>query len=222
MSIHLGNTEIGQIYLGNTEISEAYLGSDLVFTNSGGGGSLPSGYTELEYLDKPSGNAYINTGVLTSSTLLVHCKMMSYDNISAQAGQYGCLWGGRYASGNSDIQLTTYSNSSAAGGIRLGTAAAYDAHITKNALYELELGIDHYIVNGTTYSCTRSTIAAQREIYIFALNNNNTPLQHGHGRLYSFKMWDGGTLLRDFVPCTDPNNVAGVYDLVNNQFYSLT
>jgi hypothetical protein len=39
-------------------------------------------------------------------------------------------------------------------------------------------------------------------------------------RLYYFKLFVEGTLVRDMVPCKDPNNVVGLYDLVNNTFYS--
>lgn len=38
-------------------------------------------------------------------------------------------------------------------------------------------------------------------------------------RLYSFKVYESGTLVRDLVPCINPSNVAGVYDIVNDVFY---
>ena len=39
-------------------------------------------------------------------------------------------------------------------------------------------------------------------------------------RLYNFKVYDNGTLVRDMIPCTrNSDGVAGVYDIVNNQFY---
>ncbi len=40
-------------------------------------------------------------------------------------------------------------------------------------------------------------------------------------RLYSFKVTTNGNVVRDFVPCVT-NGVAGLYDLVGEQFYPLT
>lgn len=41
-------------------------------------------------------------------------------------------------------------------------------------------------------------------------------------KLYSCQIEKGGTLVRDFVPCTNPSGEAGLYDLVGNQFYANT
>ena len=38
-------------------------------------------------------------------------------------------------------------------------------------------------------------------------------------RLYSAKIYDSGTLVRNFIPCKNDNNVVGLYDLVNDVFY---
>jgi hypothetical protein len=43
--------------------------------------------------------------------------------------------------------------------------------------------------------------------------------QHAPMKLYSLKIWDDGTLVRDFVPCTDENGKPGLYDTVNGQMY---
>ena len=38
---------------------------------------------------------------------------------------------------------------------------------------------------------------------------------------YSFKIWKGDTLLRDFVPCyRKSDNVLGMYDIVEGEFYT--
>lgn len=38
---------------------------------------------------------------------------------------------------------------------------------------------------------------------------------------YSFKIWKGDTQLRDFIPCyRKSDNIAGMYDIVNEEFYT--
>lgn len=39
-------------------------------------------------------------------------------------------------------------------------------------------------------------------------------------KLYYFKLFVEGILVRDMVPCIDSNSVVGLYDLVNDVFYS--
>ena len=40
------------------------------------------------------------------------------------------------------------------------------------------------------------------------------------GRVYSCQVYDNGTLVRDLVPCINPSSVVGMYDIVNDAFYS--
>ena len=56
---------------------------------------------------------------------------------------------------------------------------------------------------------------------IFGLNQNGTITQNGQVRLYSFKIYDGNTLVRDFVPSIrTTDDSIGLYDVQNNQFYT--
>ena len=49
----------------------------------------------------------------------------------------------------------------------------------------------------------------------------NTPNNLGTHRLYSFKVWRSGELIRDFVPASrDSDSNCGVYDRVAGRFYS--
>lgn len=71
-------------------------------------------------------------------------------------------------------------------------------------------------VDGTSY--TRSGVAVNSEpFYLFC--NGTELLRWAHVRLYSCKIWDGGTLVRDFVPAVD-NGTPGLYDRVTDAFYT--
>ena len=39
-------------------------------------------------------------------------------------------------------------------------------------------------------------------------------------RVYWFKIYDNGTLARDFVPCKNASGAVGLYDTVDGQFYA--
>lgn len=38
------------------------------------------------------------------------------------------------------------------------------------------------------------------------------------GKVYSCKIYDNGTLIRDYKPCLDPNGIVCLYDLVNQEY----
>ena len=54
---------------------------------------------------------------------------------------------------------------------------------------------------------------------LFANNSEGTAENKISGKLYFFKIYDNGILKRDFVPCTNSSNVAGLYDLASNSFF---
>ena len=60
--------------------------------------------------------------------------------------------------------------------------------------------------------------------YIFAVNGPSVEDGKGAGNhclmtLYSFKIYEGETVVRDFIPCTNPSGEAGLYDTVTKEFY---
>lgn len=64
-----------------------------------------------------------------------------------------------------------------------------------------------------------NSFADTKTITIFVRNGNSL---NGYidGRLYYFKIYENGTLIRDFIPCYRKNdNVIGLYDAVNDVFY---
>lgn len=92
-------------------------------------------------------------------------------------------------------------------------------------------------INGTTkvktnyagtvqaYANTTSTHATKGKIYIFANHNSSSggaaAIQNiGGMRLYAFKMYDNGVLVRDFIPCKNKAGTIGLLDRVHNTFYT--
>jgi hypothetical protein len=91
--------------------------------------------------------------------------------------------------------------------------------VNKNYLY-----VDNVQIGSSTYT----TKTASDPIGIFTYIGSGRPSsssywgrEHFQGKMFSFQVYDNGTLVRDLVPCIDPNNVVGAYDLVNDVFYSV-
>lgn len=216
---YLGTNKIGSMYLGTTSIGKAYLGEDLVF-QKGGGGILPTGYTQLTYVEAPLyTQTYINTGITATNSTGFYVEALTNDANSGAT--YGCLFGGRKGSNSSDFQLSTYTatNSGFSGTLRRGTSSQnYNAHITAGTKFTATLSGTSYTMDGTEYT-TAASISSGKVIYLFALNNNGTATQYGHFRCYRFKLYSGDTEVLDYVPARrNSDNVVGFYDLVAEAF----
>jgi hypothetical protein len=58
---------------------------------------------------------------------------------------------------------------------------------------------------------------------LFCIFNNQAKtnlIRFIEAKLYYFKLFVEGVLVRDLIPCKDNNNVVGMYDVVNNTFYT--
>lgn len=74
---------------------------------------------------------------------------------------------------------------------------------------------------GSDFTFPPAEFRTTRTLYLFALNDGNLspagPNFKATMRLWGFRLWDvvdgSRVLVRDMVPCTDSNGVAGLYDL---------
>ena len=57
-------------------------------------------------------------------------------------------------------------------------------------------------------------------LYLFARNLNGRPDEFAPARLYTFKLWQDGTLVRDLYPVFDPaDNVPALFDKVSKRYF---
>lgn len=81
------------------------------------------------------------------------------------------------------------------------------------------LTIDDNVIASSTSTAFDSTAVS---IILFACKSGSddsiTRLAN-KVKIYFCKIYDEGTLIRDFVPCISPENEVGLYDLVEDKFY---
>ena len=183
------------------------------------GGLLPSGYTQLEYLENALGkSAYFNTGLKTSTTFGFEVDAMFYDAINSTNT---ALFGGRYAANNRDVGIMSIAADNRVGELRLGGASnKFNANLTQNTRFTASL-LNGVFTTSTDISTNVTYGSSQNcHINVFCQGgyNNTDPLNNSHGRIYSLKFYSGSELTRHYIPCIDPNNVYGMYDLVTETF----
>lgn len=165
-----------------------------------------------------TGTQYIDTGIRGAHDIAIEVvfatkKTGSEYLFGAEMGWAGNAYTGiSFASGNFGYEYNNAANTD------LATA------LTADKKYHFEMkgvlsGAGSARILAADVSLTAALFDAGGNIYLFACNRNGTATQLGQFRLYSCRIWDNNVLVRDFIPCSDANNVVCLFDLVSNSYF---
>ena len=169
-------------------------------------GILPSEYKIVEYIAS-SGTQFIDTGFKPNNNT---CYEIKYQTVPTQ--NYAGIMGAEHDWSNTSFALwckhAGFANSTISNQTWYG-ASPVTIRFDKGTLYKD--GVQVWSASGT-FQCNYNA-------YLFGINRAGTLTEPVDNlKIYYVKIWDNGTLVRDFVPCTK-NGIAGLYDRVNNDFY---
>lgn len=195
--------------------------SNTFYGNSGSGvfaaGPIAK-YAKVEYIES-TGTQYIDTNYKAiSENYRVKCRFEVESD-----GSGTVLFGG----GASTDTITALLQSPAQVKFYVGSGSVSGATATfiQGAECDLEChannGTFAVTLNGATYEGSYSgAINKDYPLFIFANNISGAASQFSDIRLYEFKIYDNGTLVRDFVPVVRQDGTAGLLDQVNEVFYA--
>lgn len=178
--------------------------------------SLPSGYTRVEYIQS-SGTQYINTGFVPNGNSRIVIDFQQTD--TATSGLFGarggvssncfCAWVVDGTSINPQYGSVAY------------TAKPISLSTTTRRIVDMNKGT--VSVGGTSVSFGTSSFSAGVALTVLAMNTSGSiDTRMAKAKLYSCQIYDNGTLVRDFIPCTNASGAAGLWDDVNSVFYANT
>lgn len=186
---------------------------------------LPAGYTPVAAL-RSTGNQYINTGyILKSNTIIeMHCK------ISQTSRGWAFPLGVRNPLSNAMMFCTEHFGSGSSIEYWLQDSDA-SATASERAVFYNEpvtIIIDNNVltcVNQTTHEAVTLTVSGKTmpsdisiPLYVFATNDRGDVDFYGNMDLYSLKISEGDTVVHEFIPCLNNNNIAGLYDIIDEIF----
>ena len=184
---------------------------------TGGGGRLPSGYTELEYIES-TGTQYVDTGFVPNQDTRV---VATFETENCNSN-WRCVFGARTTTGNAQSLGFYLSNTNVFSGFygNSNNKSFTFSGISVSGKHTVDWNKNVVTLDGVTQTLTAQTYDSTCSLYICNVNTAGTlgahPLQ---GKIYSCQIYDNGTLVREFVPCRNPYGIVGLYDLVNGQFY---
>ena len=184
----------------------------------GAASALPKGYQRVDYLEG-IGDAYIDTGLAARSgdKLILYSAATSSETMS--------MMGSGSTSASKDRvqahhvvyrgytlrffgQLCDYVS------IPLGQMTTF--------VFDLDKG-EGYIDGKLVLEQKPEVLPSDDNIYLFAKNaNGKADWEYaGSCRIYGYKHYRDGALVRDMIPCRrEADGVYGLYDLVNGKFYT--
>lgn len=194
-------------------------GYEFVAWKEAGGSRLPTGYTELEYIQS-SGTQYINTGFnpTTKTKAILNLKLTD------TAGTF-VPFGAKVDSTTREKQFFV---------MAMGVSSRFEANyfsLTEANLVNLSdygergtLSLDGTAISFNDSTAALNYTAGTNEVpypmYLFGYNLSGTFSSAAKMFLYSCQIYESGALVRNFVPCSDPSGSIGLYDLVDGMFYA--
>ena len=168
---------------------------------------ISNGYISCEYIES-SGTQYIDTGFTPTSKTKVIYDFAYTSLVPQYSGIY--IDGSRLMFGlNSRLE------------IYLGSTTNTSLTATTNRqTIVFDIPNKTALVNGTTVLQNISYTPKAYTLPIFAMRNGSGISNYSYFKLYSCQIYDDNVLIMDFKPCRNTNGVYGLFDEVNNVFYT--
>ena len=186
-----------------------------------GGGMIPEGYTEIEYIQGDGSSSRILTDYVPQPNIDKIEAVVSFPTVDKTS----TIWCTRGATSSTD-SWTVFMVNDSGYKFRLdyGTSKngyASPLNVTAGVKYTITAEDKRIDVTGGTQPASyeyskSSSFTAGGPISLFASywNGTGNNVDHyGKHRLYSFKVWRSGELIHYFVPCKDSNGAATLVDI---------
>ena len=189
-----------------------------------GGGRLPAEYQEVEYVES-TGAQYINTNVTPTTDIRIEMEFM-YLGAGTSNSWLG-LAGSRDISSSSAKRFAFWQHRTSS--VISPNYSTFDPG-TNSKIKPVQTGVKYTLATqgGNFYldsvlkdSTTAVVTAFNKPIFIFDANSGGSRANRKTKmRVYSFKLFDGSSPIRDMVPCyRKSDSEIGLYDLVEDLFY---
>ena len=204
----LGNNDV--VDIDNKPIKELSKDTEWIFQAVAGveESQLPSGYTQLEYIES-SGAQYIDTGLKPTQdySMTIKCQSTGTKNNTYAACDTNWQNTGFFIG----VSVFEFGNASTMSAQNYGENPIV-LTLDKTGGYK-----DGVKIWNNTSTNTFQTVS---NLTLFALNRNGTIQEYLTGKIYYCTIRDNGTLVRNFIPCKNPEGAIGMYDTIGKQFYA--
>ena len=204
--------------------------TDSVGTTLFGYENTLSGYERIEYLQS-SGTQYINTGYVHNKDTKVLIRV-EFTKVTGYDKGYCVFYGARSSDRKTQLGgwlhngkfMEACDDSASDTSLAAAVGTIYDAELAKTGSYgvlNLATGVYTTLGSGNGYATSPIQNGTPQTDYIFAIHQDGGTAWWCNMKCYGCKVWEGTTLVRDFVPVRRTSDgVLGLLDLAHGTFYT--
>lgn len=168
--------------------------------------ALPTGYTEVQYIQS-TGMQYVDTEVKADQTYTLEVQYQTSQTSSGAIAVSDTNW----QSNGFGIWCNA---------VVFGNQTSQDVTLNGSDIITVKLSQTGLVVNGkSVWVPSTATFNVVHNMALMALNRSGSISEKLTGKLYYAKISSGTSLIRNFIPCVNPDGEAGLYDTVNFKFY---
>ena len=204
--------------------------TDSVGTTLFGYTNVLSGYERIEYLQS-SGSQVIDTGYLHNKDTKVLIRV-EFTKVTDYSNGYCVFYGARSSDRKTQLGgwlhngkfMEACDDSASDTSLAATVGTIYDAELAKTGSYgvlNLATGVYTTLGSGNGYATSPIQNGTPQTDSIFAIHQDGGTGWFCNMKCYSCKVWEGTTLVRDFVPVRRKSDgVLGLLDLAHGNFYT--
>ena len=204
--------------------------TDSVGTTLFGYEDVLSGYERIEYLQS-SGSQVIDTGYLHNKDTKVLIRV-EFTKVTGYSNGYCVFYGARSSDRKTQLGgwlhngkfMEACDDSASDTSLAATVGTIYDAELAKTGSYgvlNLATGVYTTLGSGNGYATSPIQNGTPQTDSIFAIHQDGGTGWWCNMKCYSCKVWEGTTLVRDFVPVRRKSDgVLGLLDLAHGNFYT--
>lgn len=170
--------------------------------------------TPIEYIQS-SGTQYINSGFIPKATTrtIMKAEPMSWS-----------AWSAFFGTRNATSPTASQAYIAAVPTATLYRSDYFGSSLTAETptimqITNIDKNKNICSFNNIMITNTSSTVNATTNMFLLALNDVGTAKYFLSAKLYSCQIYDGNTLVRDFIPIKTTTNIYGLWDKINKVFY---
>lgn len=177
---------------------------------------VPDGYTALGYI-KGTGTQYIDTGFYPNNDSTIEVDGF-YDAVADSSSQ--SAFGSRNGNDSHFWEYMRNTNNTMAAYYGTNDAGRLnDVYGTERSVHKIDKNV--YMAGDSSHTFTYQSFSIPYTAFLFATNNRGAAMYPARYTMYYAKVYDNGSLIRDFVPARrESDSIVGMYDVVNNVFYT--
>ena len=181
---------------------------------------LPNEYTALEYIES-TGTQYIDTDFKPKTTSRIQMRALPTKTVSAYTAFFGCRTDSSPTASDSFSFAATTATTIRSDYFGTNQSTTVST-ILSDTIIDKKQNILTAYGQTITNKAKTSEQSSTNNLTIFALNaaSKNEISYYISMKLYYCKIWDNGSLVHNLIPAKNSSGTLGLYDAVNNVFYT--